>query len=98
MRVKLGVYMSNAEESNIEKVVLELLEYFVCEPGHKPHLTDNLIHDLRVDGDDFGIDFVLEIQRRLEIKVPVDEWNKVFTVQDVVDLVKSLCKCDRIDS
>lgn len=84
--------MSNTEELNIEKVVLELLEYFVCVPGQKAHLTDNLIHDLRVDGDDFGIDFVLEIQRRLEIKIPVDEWNKVFTVQDVVNLVKRFCK------
>lgn len=91
MRGKLGVYISNSEESNIEKVVLELLEYFVCEPGYKPHLTDNLIHDLRVDGDDFGIDFVLEIQSRLQIKIPVDEWNQVFTVQDVVNLVKKFC-------
>jgi acyl carrier protein len=80
--------MSDAKESNIEKVVLELLEYFVCSPGYKPNLTDNLIDDLKVDGDDFGIDFVQEVQRKFEIKIPVNEWNRVFTVQDVVNVVK----------
>ncbi|MBD2498944.1 hypothetical protein [Nostoc sp. FACHB-280] len=83
--------MSNIEESNIEKIVLELLEFFVCIPGTKPQLTDKLIHGLRADGEDF-IDFVLEIQKRLEIKIPVHECDKVFTVQDVVNLSKQFYK------
>ncbi|MBD2300628.1 hypothetical protein H6G80_05495 [Nostoc sp. FACHB-87] len=83
--------MSNIEESNIEKIVLELLEFFVCIPGTKPQLTDKLIHDLRADGDDF-MDFVLEIQKRLKIKVPVHEWDKVFSVQDVVNLITQFYK------
>ncbi|OUL34007.1 hypothetical protein [Nostoc sp. 106C] len=80
--------MSNAEQLNIERTVLELLEYFVCEAGQKPQLTDILIDDLKVDGDDFGMDFVLELQRKFQIKIPAKEWNEVFTVQDVVNLVK----------
>jgi acyl carrier protein len=39
------------------------------------------------DSDDAGY-FALEVENRLGIAIPRDEWSMVYTIQDVIDLFK----------
>ncbi|MEC4896301.1 MAG: acyl carrier protein [Oscillatoria sp. PMC 1051.18] len=76
-----------SKKLNIEKLVLKLLHYYICLPSeHIPSLQSRLVEDLQA-GDDL-LDFILEIQSQLNLKIPISSWEKVRTVQDIIDLVK----------
>lgn len=88
------------DDSTIEKVVFDVLrehwgpplldwfrERFFNAPKRELKKTDKIIGDVWGDGDDASY-FALEVEKRLDISIPSEEWSKVFTIQDVIDLFK----------
>ncbi len=69
-------------------VVLEVVASYSAVPpgGVRPHHL--LVADLHMDGDDYAMGVVPELERRLSFKARVAEWEQVYTVQDVLTLVK----------
>lgn len=68
-----------------------LLDWFkeklLNAPRRELKNKDRLIGDVWGSGDDAAY-FVLKLEKRLEITIPPDEWPKVRTLQDVIDLFK----------
>ena len=58
-----------------------------AERRFSPGISDRLVKDLKRDSDDFSFIFVPRLEQRLGVKVPVLEWQTVYTVQDAVDLL-----------
>lgn len=50
--------------------------------------TDRILKDLKIDSDDFGLDFVERAEAHIGRKLPLKEWETVVTVQDVINLLK----------
>jgi acyl carrier protein len=44
------------------------------------------VGDLRLDSDDLSFVFVPLLEKQLGVKIPVREWDHVYTVQDAIDL------------
>jgi acyl carrier protein len=80
--------MEPDENKDIEELVFEVLERILMLPMGKIKLTDHLIRDLKMDSDDASFDFALGLERMLGIRIPVEEWSKVCTVQETIDLLK----------
>lgn len=68
-------------------VVFELLERW----GNKPRIlisdTDLILDDLRMHGDDYGMSFIPELQKRLRFEAPRTDWETVLTVANVLRVV-----------
>jgi hypothetical protein len=68
-----------------------LVYALLAKIGVKPHSEireeDRLLQDLRVGGDDYGMWFVKEVERQLSMKAPLEEWNRVQTVKDILNIV-----------
>lgn len=88
------------DDETIERLVLEVLkerwgppildslkERFFNKPHRELKKTDKLVGDVWGDGDDATY-FVEEAEKRIGIPIPNEEWRKVFTIQDVIDLFK----------
>ena len=82
MRPTIGEHMSQHLE-----LVLALLDKWGTVPESGLHLDHYLLHDLQVDGDDYAMSLVPEIERTLAIKPTRREWEQVTTVQQLLDLV-----------
>jgi acyl carrier protein len=75
-----------AEDTRVEDFVYEELRRLA--PRGMIITPDKLIlKDLKLIGDDAGQAAVV-LQERLGIKVPLSEWNTVWTVQDLIDLLQ----------
>jgi hypothetical protein len=68
-------------------VVLSLLAKWSCVPAGGVRPEHHLVKDLRMDGDDYGMSFVPELNRRLGIKPTRQDWEHIATVADVLALV-----------
>jgi len=70
-----------------ERITLDLLARIAVVPpgGFKPE--HRLRQDLEVDGDDYGMTFVRQIERHLGFHAPVDAWE-VGTVGEVLAVVR----------
>ena len=88
------------DDQTIDRVVFEvlrerwgppLLEWFkerlLNKPRKELQKTDKIIGDVWSDGDDASY-FALEVEKRLGIAIPHDEWSTAYTIQDVIDLFK----------
>lgn len=80
--------MDSADDRLIELVVWETLERDLAIPRKKIHADADLIGDLNIDSDDLSFLFVPELEEKLGIKVPVEAWLNVETVQDAVNILK----------
>jgi len=49
---------------------------------------DSLLEDIRMDGDDYAMSFVPELQAKLRFEAPFDAWDSVVTVGDVIRVVE----------
>ena len=78
---------------NIQQIVFETLEDILFMPKSKINLTDRLIRDLHMHTDDATFDFALGLQKKLNIKVPVEECRNVYTVQDVIHVLEKYRDC-----
>lgn len=80
--------MSSADDKSIERVVLETLEKELAVPAGRLRLDADLTRDLKIDSDDLSFLFVPKLERRLGVKIPVEEWSSVGTVRDAVNLLR----------
>ncbi|MEE3718018.1 hypothetical protein V2H45_14855 [Tumidithrix elongata RA019] len=81
-------YMTNANELSIEEIVKKLAEDLSDIPFEAIKLSDRLIKDLKIDGDDLSFVFIPELELKLSLKVPTQEWSKVYTIEDVINLLQ----------
>jgi acyl carrier protein len=80
--------MSSVDDETVAEAVIETLERILCKPRSTFRLTDRLVDDLRIASDDLSFMFVPELERKLGIRVPVDEWRSVYTGRDACELLK----------
>lgn len=71
-----------------KSVVYELLAEMTSKPVSYIRDDQRLVKDLRVDGDDYGMWFVKEVEKRLNIKPSIEEWSQVRTVADILSIVR----------
>jgi len=96
----MSIHNRIPDDQTIERVIFEVLrerwgpplldwfkERLLNKPQREPQRTDKIIGDVWRDGDDAGY-FALEVEKRLSIVIPRDEWSTVYTIQDVIDLFK----------
>jgi acyl carrier protein len=74
--------------SPAESLVRELLAHLLSVSPESLRLGQRLATDLRLDGDDYGMWLVPEVQKRLSIRPSLSEWESVFTVGDLIAVVE----------
>jgi len=67
-------------------LVLELLERIAVLPAGGIRPDHDLVRDLQVDGDDYGMWLVPELKKRLGIKPTREEWE-IRTVAELLAVV-----------
>ena len=70
------------------ELVLALLDRWGTIPDGGLHLDHYLLDDLHVDGDDYAMSLVPEIESALGIKPTRREWEQVTTVRQLFALVE----------
>ena len=78
--------MGNFGREEVSSLVYELLEDILVRDKRSIRDDDRLVHDLHIDSDDFSFLFVPKLHEKLDIKTKPDEWQDVFTVDDVIRL------------
>lgn len=71
-----------------EAVVYRLLERETLRRRDSIRAEHRLVADLKMDGDDFAMSFVRELQKELGFRARREEWEQVVTVADVLELVR----------
>lgn len=69
-------------------IVYELLERWGNKARGQISDTDRLLNDIRMDGDDYGMSFVPELEKRLGFRASRGEWEAVVTVADILNLLE----------
>jgi acyl carrier protein len=73
----------------VEQVVLQVVQEIIgSRKLARVAGASELVRDLNICSDDLSMYLVPELERRLGIKVPVDEWSSVYTVDDVCLLLR----------
>jgi hypothetical protein len=75
------------ELPSVENVVLQLIRDIVGR-NREFALASTLVGDLRISSDDLTMYLVPELERRLNVNIPVHEWRTVETGQDACMLVR----------
>jgi len=74
------------EKIAIERLVREvLLDLGVSKD--QVLLTDRLTNDLKVTSDDLSFVYTRNLEEKLNINIPPNEWDHVETVGDTIDLL-----------
>jgi hypothetical protein len=73
---------------DIEKVVRAVLFDLTDIPISRIHLTDSLIGDLNLNGDDFSLIFVPQVGRQLNIMTKPGDWDSSRTVSDLIGVLR----------
>ncbi len=76
------------KSDRIENIVFEVLEDILKRPRDEIVLSHLLVNDLKIDSDDFSFLFVPKIEQLLKIQTSQNDWDRVFTVQDVINVLK----------
>ena len=80
--------MKPQKDDYIHETVLKILEDVFRHPKEKLTLRDKIIKDLKMDSDDFSFLFVPMLEKATRIKVPVEKWAHVITIEDVIRLLE----------
>jgi acyl carrier protein len=90
--------MTNVNDSSIEEIVKKIIESERLSdiPIESIKLSDRLIKDLKMDGDDFSFIFVPEIELKFSVKIPIKAWRKVSTIEDVINVIKMTLKEEKM--
>jgi acyl carrier protein len=73
-------------QPDIEKTVSQVIGEIVGTK-RKFTLSSELIEDLKISSDDLSMYFVPQLERRLSVKVTIDEWSTVRTVSDACNIL-----------
>lgn len=90
--------MKSYQDEYIHATVVKILENVFLHPKEKLKLTDKIIEDLKMDSDDFSFLFVPMLEKATRIKVPVEKWARVITIEDVIRLLEKYNKKGDSDS
>lgn len=74
------------KREEIVKTIRVLLRDLTNIPETNIGLDDDLVRDLRLDGDDFSYEFVPPLETAIGVKTTQTDWDAVRTVGDVVEL------------
>jgi len=69
------------------QLILQLLEKWACAVppgGIRPE--HRLVHDLKMDGDDYGMSLVPELEKQFGIRPSRQEWE-IATVGELLDVI-----------
>lgn len=72
------------------KLVLVVSNQFGC-PEDEVSIDDRFREDLFVDSLD-AVELTMEVEDEFEISVPDEEWEKVLTIKDAIDLIERQLK------
>ena len=75
------------KRKEIELALFKLLEEILNRPEKQLELDDRLVDDLKIDPDVLSSKLALRIEEELGIKLPVEEWAKVYTIEDLLFLL-----------
>lgn len=75
----------------VTRLVVESLADLTSRPASSIRLTDRLISDLRLDGDDFSLVFVPGLEKALRVKTDPLAWEHLSTVQQVIAYLADAC-------
>ncbi|WP_353928946.1 hypothetical protein WJM97_11450 [Okeanomitos corallinicola TIOX110] len=74
-------------KTSIETQVLLILEKILLKPSSNFKLTDRIIQDLKVASDDVSFILIPELENVFNLNIPYEEWEKVLTIQDTINLL-----------
>jgi acyl carrier protein len=80
----------------IEDAVLEVLEDILGRSRTTFTLEDRFVRDLRISSDDLTFVFVPNLEKRLNVKVPIAAWGEVETGRDVIALLQATLRRQEI--
>lgn len=83
--------MQEDKNSHIELTVFETIKDLLNDPEIDLRLTDRLVRDLRIDGDELSL-FGILLQEKLKIDIPDEAWMEVYTIGDTIDLLNKYWK------
>jgi len=73
--------------ASIRAVVTALLAEVTGEPAAAIRDDASLVKDLQIDGDDYGMWFVPEVEHKFGLRLHRRDWESVHTVADIVTLI-----------
>lgn len=69
------------------QIVDRLLRDVLLQPSRTFRGDENLTTNLRIDGDDLSFWFIPELMKAAGIRVPIERWLSVSTVDDCADVI-----------
>jgi acyl carrier protein len=75
------------ENKKVEETVWETLESILLCSRNELSPSASLVDDLKIHSDDLSFIFVPELEKKLRVKIPVEEWDNVYTIQNAIDLL-----------
>jgi acyl carrier protein len=78
--------MIRKTSADVESLVYHWIEDLTGRRREDVHPEHRLLKDLKMDSDDFGFEFVPEIERALGVKTVQTDWETVETVQEAIDV------------
>lgn len=83
-RLPLPATMTREE---LQRSIVDTVAEVTGEAKERIAPTSLLVKDLAVDGDDFSLWLVPEIEWRFQITAPRCDWERIETVAQIIDLV-----------
>jgi hypothetical protein len=74
-------------DTTVMNAIVNLLDDIVPRYPARANAEDDLVRDLHIHIEDLWSYFVPEVERRLSVKIPTDQWPPVWTIRGIVDLV-----------
>ena len=78
--------MTESSQSRLEETIFAVLREYV-RPTIEITMDAELIQDLEIDSED-TVFMADDLERQLKVRTPLDEWRRVWTVRDLIDLFK----------
>ncbi len=75
------------DSNKVFQTIVDILDKLIPAYSRRILLTDDLVTDLKIDSDDLSFYFIPEIEKRLNVQVPIEEWNAVSTIEEIRDLI-----------
>lgn len=72
----------------IRSRVLDIVRDILCDQDRELSLSDRLVRDLKIQSDDLSFSLVPAVEKTFDLRVPLEEWGSIYTIGDVVDLVR----------
>ena len=83
----------------VQEILIQVLEQdILCRSRETFSLDDDLTADLKIDSDDLSFTFVPVLQGRLNVRVPLRDWEEVNTGRDAAKLLFRHVQTQRKDN